>query len=102
MAITFSNTTWTYDAATDTDTTPVTVTLSGNAMQVKGDPEVYRTLALIESEAPTLFYAPGTYGDDAPGVGWTVTWADVQYTVRSVETLAPDGVVITARIVIGR
>ena len=103
MAVTFTHTLpGTYDAGTGVWSTPTTETVSGPAMQVSGDPDVYRDLSLVEAEAPTLFWAPNTYGDAAPGLGWTVTWANTVYTVRSVQVLAPDGVVITARLVIGK
>ena len=103
MALTFSHTTpGVYDPTTGVWSTLETRTVTGPAMQVRGDPDVYRDLSLVEAEAPTLFWAPSTYGDAAPGLGWTVTWANTVYTVRSVQVLAPDGVVITARLVIGK
>ena len=92
----------TYDAATDTFAPPETWTLTGSAMQVRGDPDVYKALSLIESEAPTLLWVPEIYGDAAPDLGWTCVWSNVTYTVRSVLPLAPDGVVITAKIVVAR
>ena len=101
--ITFTHSTpGTYDAETDTWSVPVTTSITGEAMKVRGNPDTYKALSLIESEAPTLLWAPSTYGDPAPDLGYTCEWANVSYTVRSVDALAPDGVVITARIVIGR
>lgn len=104
MSTTFTHTTpGIYDAATDTWSAPeIAETVSGEATQTKGDPEQYRALSLVESEAPTLLWAPNTYGDAAPDPGWTVTWADVEYVVKAVDPVAPDGVVIVAKIVIGR
>jgi len=91
----------TYDAATDAWTAPVTTTITGNAIQVKGDPRRYRALSLVMTEALTLLFAPTTYGE-TPAPGDAVTWASVVYTVRDVETNAPDGVTITARVIVSR
>lgn len=91
----------TYDAATDTWATPATTTITGSAIQVRGDPEVYKALGLIEYEAPTLLFVPTTYGSKvAPG--YTVEWSSVTYTVRSAGHIAPDGVVIASRVVIAK
>jgi len=101
MAVTFTHTTpGTYDATTDTTTSPVTTTVTGNAMQVRGDPETYKALGLVEYEAPTLLFVAQTYGE-VPQVGDTTDWASITYTVKSVQPLAPDGYVILARVVIG-
>jgi len=91
----------TYDAATDTWTTPVETTVAGQAMQVSGNPEDYRELSLVESEAPTLLFAPTTYGS-MPDLGYTVVWASKTYTVKMLSPLQPDGTTILARLVVGK
>lgn len=96
----FSRVAQTVNAATDRRTRSTT-TISGSAIQVKGDPNRYRQLSLIESQAPSLLFAPDTYGD-LPKEGDTVTWAGVGYTAKDVTPIALDGVVIAARIVIAR
>ena len=102
MAVTFTHSTpGTYDAATDTWGTPVTTTVTGEAVRVRGDPETYRALGLIQSENPTLLFTPATYGE-APEPGYTVEWSNVVYTVRDVNPVAPDGVMILARVVVSR
>lgn len=102
MSTTFTySTPGTYDGETRTWSTPTSTSITGSAMQVQGDPEKYKALGLVESEAPTLLFVPNTYGD-AIGVGWTVTWANKNYTVTDVSHVAPDGVVILTRAVVTR
>lgn len=103
MAITFTRSTRTYDAASDTSTVTES-TITGSAIQVRGDPERYRALGLVLSTMPTLFFAPTTYGE-TPQPGDVVTWPETGgsvYTVRDIDPIAPDGVTIAARIVIGK
>lgn len=90
-----------YDAATDTWTDDDDQTVSGYAIRVKGDPETYQSLGLVEHEAPTLLFAPTTYGD-LPALGATVAWGGEAYTVKNVDPLAPDGTAIIARVVVQR
>lgn len=90
----------TYDAATDTWTTPVETTVAGFAIQTRGNPDVYRELSLVESKAPTILFAPTTFGE-IPDLGYTVTWSGVTYTVKQIAPVQPDGNMIIARIVIG-
>ena len=91
----------TYDAATDSWTSPSVTTIGGSAIQVRGDPDTYRALNLIQSEAPTLFWTPDTYGD-RPLPGDTVEWASTVYTIRDVAPIQPDGVLIAARLIVVR
>ena len=100
-AVTFTRTTTTYTDPTTGATTVATSTVVGQAMRVRGRPYTYQALSLIESEAPTLFFTPTTYGE-CPQPGDTVTWANIAYRVRDVDPIAPDGVVIAARIVVVR
>lgn len=94
----------TYDAATDTFTTPTTSTVTGSAIKVRSkDSEVrrYEALGLVLADTLTLLFTPTTYGD-TPEVGSSVEWAEQTYTVRTVETIAPDGVTIAARVGVSR
>lgn len=101
-AVTFSAITpGTYTPATDTWSTPVTTTVAGAAMRVRGNPLTYQALELVQTEAPTLLFAPATYGA-TPAPGMTVTWDGVVYTVRSVEPIAPSGDTILARVVVAK
>lgn len=90
-----------YDPETDTDASPSTLTIRGEAVRVRGLPETYRALSLIESEAPTLLFTPEEYGE-RPKPGDTVVWEAQTWTVRDVNPTAPDGVMILARIIITR
>ena len=103
---TFTRTTLTYDETLDASTS-TTTTVTGSAIQVRGKPETYRALSLIESQNPTLLFTPTDYDLHAGSAefvkpGDTVTWASQVYTVKDVAPVAPDGVVIIARIVVGK
>ncbi len=99
-AVTFTwRTPGVHDPATDTFTTAATVTVAGYALRVRGDPDRYRALSLVEAQAPTLLFTPTTYGA-LPALGASVTWGGTVYTVRDVAPLAPDGTAILARVVV--
>lgn len=100
---TFTRSTKTHNRATDTFTVTET-TIEGKAMKVSGNPTRYRELGLIESAAPTLLFAPTTYGDRIEP-GDTVTWppsGGLVYTARDCFHLEPDGVVIQTRVIVDR
>lgn len=101
--ITFSRVTQTHDPTTDL-VTPTVTTITGDAFQrTTGDPETYRNLGLIQSQAPTLLFVPTTYGQ-VPQPGDTAPWpaGGDTFTVRDVRVIAPDGVVIAAYVVIAQ
>jgi hypothetical protein len=101
-SVTFSYTTaGTYDEATDTTTGATSATVTGAAMRVKGNPLRYQALGLVQSEAPTLLFAPTTIGSTPP-LGSSVTFGGVVYVVRDVDSIAPNGTAILARIVVVR
>ena len=99
-AVTFALTTpGTYDAAADAFTTPVTSSVTGSAIKVSGRPKQYQALNLVESQAPTLLFAPTTYGS-LPALGASVTFGSTTYTVRDVDAVAIDGTAIIAYVVV--
>ena len=101
-AVTFTTSSpGTYDAATDAFTTPVTSSVTGAAVQISGKPFKYQALGLIASHAPTLLFAPTTYGQ-LPALGASVTWGSATYTVRDVESVALDGTAIIAYVVVAQ
>ncbi len=101
MPITFTRTVQgSYDPETEV-ATETTTTIVGPAIRVRGDPNRYLALGLVESKAPTLYFVPTTYGQ-TPAPGDTVTWESQEYSVKDVLPLAPDGVTISARIIIGK
>ncbi len=97
-SVTFTLAVATYNEATDTQTT-TNSTVTGAAIQVKGDPNQYERLKLTEYSPATLLFAPDTYGSK-PALGSTVPWAGSTQTVKSVDPLSPDGSTIIARVVI--
>ena len=99
---TFTRSAKTYDAETGVMSITAS-TIEGDAIQVQGDPARYMALNLNITENPTLFFVPDTYGDK-PEPGDTVVWpaSGRTFTVRDVSEIAPDGVLIAARIVVGR
>lgn len=84
---------------------PSTITIAGNAIQVRGNPQRYQAKGLEISTMPTLFWTPATYGlraftPDCVLPGDTVVWAGITYSVKDVEPISPDGIVIAARIIV--
>lgn len=101
-AVTFSGgTAGTYDPATDTTSGGSVATITGHAMQVAGDPDLYARLQLIESDNPTLLFSPDTPGM-IPVLGMTVAWGNETLTVKNVTPLAMNGTPTAARIVVSR
>lgn len=101
-AVTFTQTTpGTYDGATGTWSADVTVTVSGSAMQIDGDPEAYAALGLIQSANPMLLFRPAVAGV-LPALGMTVAWGAETLTVRDVEPLAMNGTATAARVRVSR
>ena len=70
---------------------------------MRGDPLRYQALGLSLTENPTLVFTPTTYGE-TPQPGDSVVWPanGTTYCVEDVDPVAPDGVTILARVVIGR
>lgn len=100
-AVVFTSTTSTVDPATDLSSGPVTVTVTGRAMQVAGDPDVYKDLELTESENPTLLFTPDTVGQ-MPELGASVPWGGDTFTVKNRNRLAMAGTPTAAFIVVGK
>lgn len=97
-AVTFTQTTpGTYDGATGLWSDATTVTVSGHAMQIDGDPVVYAALGLIQSNNPMLLFRPAVAGE-MPTLGMTVVWGANTLTVRDVEPLAMNGTATAARV----
>jgi hypothetical protein len=96
----------TYDPETGLHTSPTTSTITGSAIMVRGKPQRYEALGLNLTTMPTLLFTPDDYqlsafSTDFVRPGDTVSWRSVTYTVKDVEPIAPDGVVIMARIIVG-
>ena len=100
MSKTFTRRSKTHDRESDTFTV-TTSTITGVGIKVRGNPERYKELRLIESEAPTILFVPTTYGDTIR-VGDTVEFGGTVYTVRDCNHLAPDGVTIQTRAIVER
>jgi hypothetical protein len=75
-------------------------TITGYAIQARGLPDTYRLLSLVESSNPTLLFAADNYGD-RPSVGDTIVWAGTTYTTKDTNLIAPDGVAIITRVIVG-
>lgn len=104
--ITFTRVTQTQDEATGL-LTPVTTTITGEAVQVRGNPQRYAALGLRLDTMPTLLVTPSTYPLLAhTGAfvlpGDTTEWNGESYTVKDVDPVAPDGRVIVARVVVAK
>jgi hypothetical protein len=90
-----------YDSATDTTLPPTTLTVTGTAMQIEGDPDLYARLQLIEQDNPTLLFNPDTVGV-LPVLGMTVSWGGETLTVKVITPLAMNGTPTAAKIVVSR
>ena len=100
VAVTFTRTTpGVSDPLTDVWTTPATVTVTGYAIRTAADPDRYRALALVETQALTLLFAPTTVGA-LPDLSYTTTWSGTTYAVRDVSPVAPDGTALGGRVVV--
>lgn len=95
----------TYNAATDSWVGASTSSITGNAIQVKGDPQRYEALGLTLSTMPTLLFAPTGYPlraftPEFVMPGDYVEWNGILATVKDVSTVSPDGTVVIARIIV--
>lgn len=97
--------TWTsagvYDPLTGITTGASTVTVTGHAMEVDGDPDLYKDLGLLASENPTLLFTPDTVGV-MPDLGASVVWGPDTFAVKGRKRLAMNGTPTAAFIVVGR
>jgi hypothetical protein len=99
-AVTWSQTTpGTFDATTETWTTPVTTSCAGYAVEDEGDPQEYRDLELIAMNPATLLFTPSTFGDK-PALGMTGTWAGATKVVKKIRPIQPDGNAIAMYLVV--
>jgi hypothetical protein len=95
----------TFDSTTGLFSGPATSTVTGSAIQVRGNAARYRELGLVLSTMPTLLTTPSAYPlrantDEFVLPGDTVSWNNITYTVKDVDAVAPDGFVIVARIIV--
>ena len=60
--------------------------------------KLYTQLEIVERESVSFLFAPSTFGA-RPLIGYTVVWGGVKFTVKSVDTISPDGNAILSRIV---
>lgn len=70
-------------------------------MQIDGDPDTYKALELIETENPTLLFAPDTVGE-LPELGSQVSWGGSSLVVKSRRPLAMNGTATAAMLVVGK
>lgn len=96
----------THDATTATWTSPTSTTLAGTAfLKAHGNPQRYAALGLNVQTMPTLVFVPDDYELAAYSTsfilpGDTLVWQSVTYTVRDVDPVAPDGIVILAYLIV--
>ena len=95
----------TLDATTNTFTGASSSSIAGYAIEVQSDPEQLEQLSLLLKKSHTFFFVPTTYGLLAVDKSFVqpndlCAWNNDTWSARDVRALAPDGVVITARIVV--
>ena len=89
------------DAGAEVSFKKKSTTISGVALQIKGDPEEYESLKLIEKAALTLLFVAETYGDSPP-LGAFCEWGGLRYQVEATRKLAPDGTAVLSRVIVSR
>ena len=85
----------------DASSTITVTSVAGVAVRMPGNPKVYDTLGLIESEAPTLLFAAETFME-VPELGMKGEWGGTKFTVRDINPIAPAGDVIVAELVVSQ
>lgn len=103
-AVTFIRAAMAYNTTTG-QVTPTSTTIAGYAIQVRGKPQRYAAQGLILATMPTLLFVPSDYGLEAGTDDFVLpsdvgTWSGKGYTVKDVECVAPDGIVIVARLIV--
>jgi hypothetical protein len=88
-----------YDETSEEQPDSSSVTVTGKAVEVIGDPDEYVALELIQSEPITLWFVPNEIGS-LPGIGATVLWAGVLKTVQTRFPVRPAGRGLAARLVV--
>jgi hypothetical protein len=68
----------------------VAADVTGSAVEIPGDPDVYQSLSLIASNPVTLIVAAKDLGI-SPAFGVTFRWSGTVYTVKLATPVAPDG-----------
>lgn len=92
----------TYQESTGTFSgSPTTVTVTGYAVRIKGDPDMYAKLGLIETEAATLDFVPTTMGQRPPKLA-RAPFGSETFIVAEIFPFAPAGSDISSRIVVRR
>jgi hypothetical protein len=92
----------TVDPTTDIDVDTGTVSVTGSAVEVKGNLLRYQALGLLVGDVRTLFFTPDVYGA-LPALGATVTWGGVAFVVKSLfDHIAPDGIALACKVVVSR
>ena len=89
------------DAGAEVSFRKKTTTVSGVALQIKGDPEEYEALKLVKREALTLLFVAETYGESPP-LGASCEWGGLRYQVEATRKLAPDGTAVLSRVIVSR
>ena len=89
------------DAGAEVSFRKRTMTVSGVALQIRGDPEEYEALKLIQKEALTLLFVAETYGESPP-LGASCEWGSQRYQVEAIRKLAPDGTAVLSRVIVSR
>ncbi len=82
--------TGTLDAATDRKTSGSSAAVAGYGARVRGREKEYDGLSMVQSEAPTFFFIPTTYGAE-PALNSTAIFGGVTYTLARTIPIDPDG-----------
>lgn len=96
--VSFNTSAGIYDPVTDTWSGGTSGNALGKAVQTANDLQQLVALSLVTEKTVTLLVAARGL-TVTPDRGEHFTWAGVDYTIREVETIAPDGTPILYRVV---
>lgn len=99
VPVTFREDDDTFDPSTDSVTDVSTASVVGHAIELDGDPASYREASLTESNPLTLLFIPDRLGD-APSLHSRVKWNGEVKTVKKRKLIAPQGVVVAAKVIV--
>lgn len=91
----------TYNEVTEVGAAGTPTSVTGKAIKSRSSYKRHEALKLVITATLTLFFVPDTI-NTLPTHKMTVEWAGENWTVEDVDPVAPDGIAIAARIIIGK
>jgi hypothetical protein len=77
------------------------VTVAGYAIPLSGMPKRFMPSKLVETQGPSLFFVPTTYGE-RPAINALGTWGGTEYAVKDEQPFDPDGTALFSYVALER